>query len=76
MCVHLEGWKGTHRGIKMLCVIAFYEGACVCALGVGNPGESMQSDPRNFLKKNAKPNSPWLGVVGMGLLGLGTELEA
>ena len=40
----------------------------------------MQSDPRNFLKKNAKPDSPWLGVslkvVGMRLFGLGTELEA
>lgn len=39
----------------------------------------MQSDPRNFLKKNAKPDSPWLGVlkvVGMGLLSLGAELEA
>ena len=40
----------------------------------------MQSDSRNFLKKKAKPDSPWLGVflkvVGMGLLGLGTELEA
>ena len=30
MCVHLEGWKGTHGGIKRLCVIAFYENVCVC----------------------------------------------
>lgn len=40
----------------------------------------MQSDSRNFLEKKAKPDSPWLGVflkvVGMRLLGLGTELEA